>query len=1202
MSNLPGPPPQPPISIYATCVPGPGGPDSTTVVNGKTLYWYSLPLSYILNTAGVYTVTITTFSPNTDGCGTEQEFDFDLTVYDPPAGSFTWTTSNGCSTQPVQFTETTPQIPKTTYQFWWDFGDPASGPANNSTLRNPTHLFSGGGTYTVSYVGITTPGCLLDTIRHQVTVNDAPVADFAVTGPFCVNDPITFTDNSIPGPSATINKWTWDFGDGSPPVVVFAPNPPNQIHPYALPGTYNATLQVETTTGCPSVVFTRQVIIGDNGTLTLTSAPGTDNQVVCINSPITDITYAVGGGGTGGSVSGLPAGVTGTFAGGVITITGTPTVSGTFNYTVTSTGACVNPVIAGIITVNDNGTLTLISAPGTDNQTVCINTPIVAINYAVGGSGTGGSVSGLPAGVTGTFAGGVITISGAPTVSGTFIYTVTTTGPCIVPTATGRIIVTDDGTLTLTSAPGTDNQTVCINTPITNITYAVGGTGTGGSVSGLPAGVTGTFVGGIITITGTPTVSGTFNYSVTTTGPCAAPSANGTITVSDNGTLTLISAPGTDIQTVCINTPIVVIIYAVGGSGTGGSVSGLPAGVTGTFAGGVITITGAPTVSGTFNYTVTTTGPCIVPTANGRITVTDDGTLTLTSAPGTDNQTVCINTPITTITYAVGGTGTGGSVSGLPVGVTGTFAGGVITITGTPTVSGTFNYSVTTTGPCAAPSANGTINVTDNGTLTLISAPGTDIQTVCINTPIVAIIYAVGGSGTGGSVSGLPAGVTGTFAGGVITITGSPSVSGTFNYTVTTTGPCIIPTANGRITVTDDGTLTLTSAPGTNNQTVCINTPIINITYAVGGTGTGGSVSGLPAGVTGTYAGGVITITGTPTVSGTFNYTVTTTGPCAAPSANGTITVSGDGTITLTSAAGTDNQNACINLPIIPITYAVGGSGTGGSVSGLPAGVTGTFAGGVITIAGAPSVSGTFNYTVTTTGPCVTPTATGTITVTSVATITLTSGVGTDNQTVCINVPITNITYLVGGSGTGGNVTGLPTGVTGSFAGGVVTISGIPTAVGTFNYIVNTTGPCGTPTANGTITVNDNSTLSLSSGPGSNVQTVCINTAITNITYAVGGGGTGASITAGSLPAGVSGSYSGGVFTISGTPTVSGIFNFTITTAGPCINPTASGTITVTADGTLTLTSAPGTTNQTVCINTPIVNITYAVGGTWHRR
>ncbi len=1171
--------------------------DSTRIILGRQVNWYSLPGFYNFISAGANTLTITAYRSTNEGCGNEQSYDFQLQIYDPPAGSFSWTTSSGCSTQPVQFTETTPQVPKPTYRFWWDFGDPASGPANNSNLRNPTHLFSGSGTYTVKYVGITTPGCLLDTISHQVTVNDPPSANFSVTGPFCVNDPVSFIDNSNPGPGATINKWTWNFGDGSPIVIVFAPNPPNQVHPYTIAGTYNATLVVETTTGCPSLVYTWQIIIGPSGTINLTSPPGTDNQTVCINTSITNITYAVGGGVTGGNVTGLPAGVTGTYAAGVITIAGTPTVSGVFNYSITTTGACVNPIVSGTITVTADGTLTLTSGAGTDNQTVCINTPIVTIIYSVGGSGTGGNVTGLPAGVTGTFAGGVITISGIPSVSGIFNFTVNTTGPCIIPTASGRIIVTGDGTLTLTSAPGTNNQTVCINTPIINITYAVGGTGTGGNVSGLPAGVTGTFAGGVITITGTPTVAGTYNYTVTTTGPCVTPSANGTITVTADGTLTLTSAPGTDNQTVCINTPIVTIIYSVGGSGTGGNVTGLPAGVTGTFAGGVITISGIPSVSGIFNFTVNTTGPCIIPTASGRIIVTGDGTLTLTSAPGTNNQTVCINTPIINITYAVGGTGTGGNVSGLPAGVTGTFAGGVITITGTPTVAGTYNYTVTTTGPCVTPSANGTITVTADGTLTLTSAPGTDNQTVCINTPIVTIIYSVGGSGTGGNVTGLPAGVTGTFAGGVITISGIPSVSGIFNFTVNTTGPCIIPTASGRIIVTGDGTLTLTSAPGTNNQTVCINTPIINITYAVGGTGTGGNVSGLPAGVTGTFAGGVITITGTPTVAGTYNYTVTTTGPCVMPSANGTITVTSDGTLTLTSAPGTDNQNACINNPIIPITYAVGGSGTGGSVSGLPAGVTATFAGGIITISGAPTVSGVFNYTVTTTGPCVTPTANGRITITAVATITLTSAPGTDNQTVCINTPIINITYLVGGSGTGANFAGLPAGVTGNFAGGIVTISGSPAVVGTFNYSVNTTGPCGTPSANGTITVNDNSTLTLSSGPGSNIQTVCINTPIAIITYAVGGGGTGASITAGALPAGVSGVYAGGVFTITGTPTASGVFNFTITTAGPCINPNATGRITVTADGTLTLTSAPGTTNQTVCVNTPIINITYAVGG-----
>ncbi len=952
--------------------------DSTNIRYGRQVNWYSIPGIYSFISPGFDTLILTAYRSTNEGCGTEQVYEFPIQITNPPSGNFTWT-SNGCITQPVQFTETTPQAPKPTYRFWWDFGDPASGPANNSTLRNPAHTFMGGsGTYTVRYAAITTPGCLLDTISHQLTLDDPPVANFTASpAPYCIGVPITFTDNSTVQGGAIINQWTWNFGDGSPPVI--ANTNASQVHSYAAAGTYNVTLVVQTTTGCASLVFTLPVTILPDGTITLTSGPGTNNQTVCINTPITNITYAVGGSGTGGSVSGLPAGVTGSFAAGIITISGTPTVSGVFNYTVSTTGPCVTPSANGTITVTADGTVTLTSAIGTDNQTVCINTPITNITYAVGGSGTGGSVSGLPAGVTGSFAGGIITISGTPTVSGVFNYTVSTTGPCVTPSINGTITVTADGTITLTSGPGTNNQTVCINTSITNITYAVGGSGTGGSVSGLPAGVTGSFAAGIITISGTPTVSGVFNYTVSTTGPCVTPSANGTITVTADGTVTLTSAIGTDNQTVCINTPITNITYAVGGSGTGGSVSGLPAGVTGSFAGGIITISGTPTVSGVFNYTVNTTGPCVTPTATGTITVTADGTITLTSGPGTNNQTVCINTPITNITYAVGGSGTGGSVSGLPAGVTGSFAAGIITISGTPTVSGVFNYTVSTTGPCVTPSANGTITVTADGTVTLTSAIGTDNQTVCINTPITNITYAVGGSGTGGSVSGLPAGVTGSFAGGIITISGTPTVSGVFNYTVNTTGPCVTPTATGTITVTADGTITLTSGPGTNNQTVCINTPITNITYAVGGSGTGGSVSGLPAGVTGSFAAGIITISGTPTVSGVFNYTVSTTGPCVTPSANGTITVTGDGTITLTSAPGTNNQAVCLNSPITTITYSVGGTGTGGSVSGLPAGVTGSFAGGIITISGTPTISGTFNYTVTTTGPCVTPSATGTI-------------------------------------------------------------------------------------------------------------------------------------------------------------------------------------------------------------------------------
>ena len=73
--------------------------------------------------------------------------------------------------------------------------------------------------------------------------------------------------------------------------------------------------------------------------------------------------------------------------------------------------------------------------------------------------------------------------------------------------------------------------------------------------------------------------------------------------------------------------------------------------------------------------------------------------------------------------------------------------------------------------------------------------------------------------------------------------------------------------------------------------------------------------------------------------------------------------------------------------------------------------------------------------------------------------------------------------------------------------------------------------------------MNPNSTFTLTSAAGTTSQILCINNAITNITYAVGGSATGASISAGALPAGVTGSYKTGVFTISGTPTASVIFN-----------------------------------------------------------
>ncbi|WP_243350311.1 beta strand repeat-containing protein, partial [Parabacteroides sp. FAFU027] len=640
-----------------------------------------------------------------------------------------------------------------------------------------------------------------------------------------------------------------------------------------------------------------------------------------------NITYSVGGGATGATVTGLPSGVTGTFSGSTFTISGTPTASGTFNYSVTTTGnSCVVATANGTLTVNPDNTITLSSAAGTDAQTKCINTAITTITYATTGA-TGATFIGLPTGVSGSWAGNVVTISGTPVVSGAFPYTVTLTGGCGTITKNGTITVNPDHTISLTSVPSTTSQTVCINTPIANITYSVGGGATGATVTGLPSGVTGTFSGSTFTISGTPTASGTFNYSVTTTGnSCVVATANGTITVNPNHTISLTSANNT--QTVCINKPIANITYSVGGGATGATVTGLPSGVTGTFSGSTFSISGTPTASGTFNYSVTTTGnSCVVATANGTLTVNPDNTITLSSAAGTDAQTKCINTAITTITYATTGA-TGATFIGLPTGVSGSWAGNVVTISGTPVVSGAFPYTVTLTGGCGTITKNGTITVNPDHTISLTSVPSTTSQTVCINTPIANITYSVGGGATGATVTGLPSGVTGTFSGSTFTISGTPTASGTFNYSVTTTGnSCVVATANGTITVNPNHTISLTSVPSTTSQTVCINTPISNITYSVGGGATGATVTGLPSGVTGTFSGSTFTISGTPTASGTFNYTVNTTGnSCVVATANGTLTVNPDNTITLSSAAGTDAQTKCINTAITTITYATTGA------------------------------------------------------------------------------------------------------------------------------------------------------------------------------------------------------------------------------------------------------------------------------------
>jgi len=250
-------------------------------------------------------------------------------------------------------------------------------------------------------------------------------------------------------------------------------------------------------------------------------------------------------------------------------------------------------------------------------------------------------------------------------------------------------------------------------------------------------------------------------------------------------------------------------------------------------------------------------------------------------------------------------------------------------------------------------------------------------ETVCLNSTHLYGVVDVPSSTYAWSITPV--------IGGTITSTGHNTISiqwqtiGIYSLDVieTNSSGCSATIASIQVTVDHANTISLSSAIGTNNQTINLSSPISNITYSTTGA-TDATFAGLPAGITGNWAANVVTISGTPSTSGSFNYTITLTGGCGTVTATGTIRVTLTNTITLTSPANTVNQSVCIHTAITNITYSTLGA-TGATFAGLPTGVTGLWASNVITISGTPTVSGPFNYTVTLTGGNGIVTSTGTI-------------------------------------------------------------------------------------------------------------------------------------------------------------------------------------------------------------------------------
>ncbi len=908
-------------------------------------------------------------------------------------------------------------------------------------------------------------------------------------------------------------------------------------------GTFNYSIPL--TGGCGNVTA--------NGTITVnatnTAAPPSANPTLCINSTLTPITIGTTGATGIGSATGLPAGVTASWNNNTITINGTPSAAGTFNYAIPLTGGCGNISATGTITVSINTVTTASATPS-----ICINTALSPdISFTTTGATGIGAATGLPAGLTASWNNNIITVTGTPTATGTFNYSIPLTGGCGVVNATGTVTVVASNTASIAPA-----RTLCINTGLTPVSITTTGATGIGTTTGLPTGVNATWNNNTITISGTPTVAGTFNYTIPLTGGCGNVDATGTITVTSLNT----AAAPSDNPTLCINTALTPITIVTTGASGIGTATGLPTGVTANWNSNTITISGTPSVAGTFNYSIPLTGGCGNVTATGTIIVQTNTVSAASASPA-----ICVNTALSPdITFTTNGATGIGTVTGLPAGLTATWNNNTITVSGTPTATGTFNYTIPLTGGCGTVNATGSVTVVATNTAASPSAN----PTLCINTAVSPITIATTGATGIGVANGLPAGITATWNNNIITISGTPTVAGTFNYTIPLSGGCGTVSAIGTITVTPANT----AGSPSDNPTLCINSPLTPITIATTGATGIGAVTGLPAGVNASWNNNTITISGTPSVAGVFNYSIPLTGGCAAIIATGSISV------LVNTATSPAPRSVCVNETMLPdITITTTGASGIGSPTGLPAGLTASWNNNSLVISGTPTATGIFNYSIPLTGGCGNINATGTITV--IASNTVTSPA---SQSICINTSLPAISLTTTGATGIGTVTGLPAGVTATWNNNTITISGAPSVAGTFNYSIPLTGGCGTVAASGTITVIPDNTASAPS----QTPTLCINTTLSpDITFTTTGAtGIGTPI---NLPAGLNATWTNNQITISGSPTVSGTFNYSIPLTGGCGNINATGTITVTANNT-----AAVTTPRTICINTalsPVITI-----------
>ena len=323
----------------------------------------------------------------------------------------------------------------------------------------------------------------------------------------------------------------------------------------------------QTSLGGNDDVFVTKLCLS-NPSLTLTSAVGTISQNISLGAPIINTTYTTTGV-TGVTFSGLPTGVTGNWASNTVTISGTPTVTGTFNYTINLNGNCGTTSATGVITVLPS----LVANPDTATTTFGVaTTPIgnVRANDTYNGSVATSSnttlsfVSSTNAGITLNTTTGAVSVSATvPAGTYTLIYKICATASpttCV----NGTVTITVSAPLIIANPDTATTNFGVASTPVANVrandTYngavATSSNTTLSFVSSTNAGITLNATTGAVSVSATvPVGTYTLIYKICATGSTTYCS-NGTVTITVNPPSLIANADNATTPFGTVTTPI----------------------------------------------------------------------------------------------------------------------------------------------------------------------------------------------------------------------------------------------------------------------------------------------------------------------------------------------------------------------------------------------------------------------------------------------------------------------------------------------------------------------------------------------------------------------------------------------------------------------------------------------------------------------